>query len=109
MTTPRMTFKAMKQIRPLVVGVGYCNLQRLLYPLNRTGYNYTREGWACDCFVLDDNVAVVTGYDYSRACDAKIPYDYAKLWEDKAYECQTSEQALALIQEFAQEVWANNK
>ena len=62
----------MKTFSPIVLGVGYCELQYLLnyeYPI---AYAATSNGWACDLYMINDWYSIVTGYSYSRACNRQL-------------------------------------
>lgn len=66
----KTTFKNIKEQKRLMLGVGYCNLQRLLSvcKFDPTLYNSTINGWACDYYPINEQLGVVTGYNFSRAC-----------------------------------------
>ena len=59
----------MKAFSPIVLGVGYCELQCLLCYESPTAYAANKYGWACDLYTINDKYSIVTGYSYSRACN----------------------------------------
>ena len=62
----------MKTFSPIVLGVGYCELQCLLCYESPTAYAARQCGWACDLYKINDRYSIVTGYSYSRACNKQL-------------------------------------
>ena len=62
----------MKTFSPIVLGVGYCELQCLLNYESPIAYAAGQHGWACDLYIVNDRYSIVTGYSYSRACNKKL-------------------------------------
>ena len=62
----------MKDFSPIVLGVGYCELQRLLSYESPIAYATNQDGWACDLYLISDKFSIVTGYSYSRACNRRL-------------------------------------
>lgn len=64
----KMTMKAIKVSNTIVLGVGYCDLQRTLKFEWSPAYATRVEGWACDLYEINDRYSIATGYNYSRSC-----------------------------------------
>ena len=62
----------MKDFSPIVLGVGYCELQRLLSYESPIAYAASQYGWVCDLYLINDKYSIVTGYSYSRACNKQL-------------------------------------
>ena len=62
----------MKDFSPIVLGVGYCELQCLLGYESPITYATSQNGWACDLYMINDKYSIVTGYSYSRACNRRL-------------------------------------
>ena len=62
----------MKTFSPIVLGVGYCELQCLLNYESPIAYATNQCGWACDLYMISDRYSIVTGYSYSRACNKQL-------------------------------------
>ncbi len=62
----------MKTFSPIVLGVGYCELQCLLNYESPVTYATTQSGWVCDLYKINDWYSIVTGYNYSRACNRQL-------------------------------------
>ncbi len=62
----------MKTFSPIVLGVGYCELQCLLGYESPIACATSQYGWACDLYMINDNFSIVTGYSYSRACNKQL-------------------------------------
>lgn len=62
----------MKTFSPIVLGVGYCELQCLLNYESPIAYATNQCGWACDLYMINDRYSIVTGYSYSRACNKQL-------------------------------------
>ena len=62
----------MKTFSPIVLGVGYCELQCLLNYESPIAYSTSQYGWVCDLYVINDIYGIVTGYSYSRACNRQL-------------------------------------
>ena len=62
----------MKTFSPIVLGVGYCELQCLLNYESPIAYATSRYGWVCDLYKINDEYSIVTGYSYSRACNRQL-------------------------------------
>ena len=62
----------MKTFSPIVLGVGYCELQCLLNYESPIAYATSKYGWDCDLHRINDRYSIVTGYSYSRACNRQL-------------------------------------
>ena len=62
----------MKTSSPIVLGVGYCELQRLLSYESPIAYAANQYGWVCDLYMINDRYSIVTGYSYSLACNRQL-------------------------------------
>ena len=62
----------MKTFSPIVLGVGYCELQCLLNYESAIAYATSQYGWVCDLYTINDKFSIVTGYSYSRACNKQL-------------------------------------
>ena len=63
----------MKTFSPIVLGVGYCELQCLLNYESPIAYATTSQcGWVCDLYMINGWYSIVTGYSYSRACNRQL-------------------------------------
>lgn len=58
----KRTLKGLKAQGYTVFKVGYCNLQHLLKYTEPFGYATRLEGWACDYYLLGNNIVISTGY-----------------------------------------------
>ena len=65
----------MKTFSPIVLGVGYCELQCLLNYESPIAYAANQYGWACDLYKINGEYSIVTGYSYSRACNRQLTSD----------------------------------
>ena len=74
----KMTMKAIKASNTVVLGVGYCDLQRTLKFEWSPAYATRVEGWACDLYEINDRYSIATGYNYSRSCTHDV-LDYPEL------------------------------
>lgn len=74
----KMTMKAIKTSNTVVLGVGYCDLQRTLKFEWSPAYATRVEGWACDLYEINDRYSIATGYNYSRSCTHDV-LDYPEL------------------------------
>ena len=74
----KMTMKAIKASNTVVLGVGYCDLQRALKFEWSPAYATRVEGWACDLYELNGRYSIATGYNYSRSCTHDV-LDYPEL------------------------------
>lgn len=63
----KVSMRDLKAQNIITLGVGYCALQHILSYYNANYYCTTIYGWACDGYVINQTVTVVTGYNYSRA------------------------------------------
>ena len=65
-----------------IINIGYCNLQNLLHFETPAYYCTRAEGWACDCYIVNDYI-ITTGY----APFGKIQpaYSIQKKFDDAAY------------------------
>ena len=68
----------MKNFSPIVLGVGYCELQCLLNYESPIAYTTSKYGWACDLYTINDRYSVVTGYSYLRACNKQLTSEQAE-------------------------------
>lgn len=59
----RMTMKSVKEQHPVIIKIGFCNLQEVLKFLDRDGYCAGAYGWKCDIYRITNDVAISTGYD----------------------------------------------
>lgn len=62
----------MKTFSPIVLGVGYCELQCLLGYESPIAYATSKCDWVCDLYMINDRYSIVTGYSYSRACNKQL-------------------------------------
>ena len=62
----------MKTFSPIVLGVGYCELQCLLNYESPIAYTSGKYGWDCDLYMINDRFSIVTGYRYLRACNKQL-------------------------------------
>ena len=62
----------MKTFSPIVLGVGYCELQYLLKYESPIAYATSKYGWVCDLYMINDKYSIATGYSYSRACNEQL-------------------------------------
>ena len=62
----------MKTFSPIVLGVGYCELQCLLNYESPIAYAASKCGWVCDLYMINGEYSIVTGYSYSRACNKQL-------------------------------------
>ena len=62
----------MKTFSPIVLGVGYCELQYLLNYESPIAYVASMNGWICDLYMISERYSIVTGYSYSRACNKQL-------------------------------------
>ena len=62
----------MKTFSPIVLGVGYCELQCLLNYESPIAYASSQYGWACDLYMINDKYSIATGYSYLRACNKQL-------------------------------------
>lgn len=92
----KATFTEIKNRRHFVLGVGYCALQRTLALLRYEAdlYNATINGWACDFYPINADIGIVTGYDYSRACDITA-YDLIPIFAEKLREIEQKAYAIS--------------
>ena len=78
MLKPKISQLKMKDFSPIVLGVGYCELQCLLSYEPPIAYATRQYGWACDLYMINDNYSIVTGYSYSRACNRQLTSEQRK-------------------------------
>lgn len=97
----------MKSAYKYVIGAPYCALQSLLRYKTPVAYATRVEGWACDLFELSYDVAVATGYSYSRAVDTKIEYQIIADFEKRAQACTTRQEIDDLIAELVSYIKKN--
>lgn len=62
MEKTKRTLKGLKEQGYTVFKVGYCNLQHLFKHGEPFGYATRQEGWACDYYLLANNIVISTGY-----------------------------------------------
>ena len=62
----------MKTFSPIVLGVGYCELQCLLNYESAIAYTASKYGWDYDLYMINDRFSIVTGYNYLRACNKQL-------------------------------------
>ena len=72
MTKLKTSQSEMKTFSPIVLGVGYCELQYLLKYESPIAYATKQHGWACDLYMINDRYSIVTGYSYSHACNKQL-------------------------------------
>ena len=72
MTKLKTSQSKMKTFSPIVLGVGYCELQCLLNYESPIAYAAGSNGWICDLYMINDRYSIVTGYSYSRACNKQL-------------------------------------
>lgn len=63
----KVSMRDLKAQNVVTLGVAYCALQDILSYYNANYYCTSIYGWACDGYVINQTVTVVTGYNYSRA------------------------------------------
>lgn len=80
----KVTRKEIKENYKNIINVSYCNLQYLLKAANISpAYYCTRaEGWACDIYVINDEIVIVTGY--APFGNIKSSFDLCEKYEKKA-------------------------
>jgi hypothetical protein len=71
----KTTKKAIKNGYDKIIGIGYCNLQYLLYYQNEISYIVNNYGWACDCYDIN-NVCISTGYSYIKNQNINIKNEH---------------------------------
>lgn len=68
MNKMKMSARQMKNISPVVLGIPYCRLQNVLDKTSTPRYyNSGVTGWKCDLYIINENISIVTGYDYQSA------------------------------------------
>ena len=82
----KMTMKTIKASNTVVLGVGYCDLQRTLKFEWSPAYATRVEGWACDLYEINDRYSIATGYNYSRSCTHDVLKYRELMAELDAYE-----------------------
>lgn len=80
----RITAKAIKESYSKCYSVGYCNLQFLLSHIEPLYFHAGVYGWDYDVYIINDDVAIFTGYRYPSSGIKKIPYEIVKKYENKA-------------------------
>lgn len=80
----------MKAFSPIVLGVGYCELQCLLNYESPIAYATNQYGWACDLYMINDKYSIVTGYSYSRACNKHLTSEQREELQDIEKACFNS-------------------
>lgn len=58
----KTTRKELRERFPIIICVGYCNLQTLLVDIDPAYYLTRTEGWAADVYRIGRNAVIVTGY-----------------------------------------------
>ena len=58
----KLTRKSVKETYPIIIEVGYCQLQSLLSCVDRIGYTSGIYGWNADVLRVSETVCIVTGY-----------------------------------------------
>lgn len=61
-----------KNSNTIVLGVGYCCMQRTLAYEAPIAYAANVNGWACDLYKLNGRYSIATGYNYSRASNTDL-------------------------------------
>lgn len=97
----------MKASYKYVIGAGYCALQSLLRYQTPVAYATRVEGWACDLYELDFEVAVATGYSYNRAVNTQVERKVLESFEKRAQACTTRQEIDDLIKELASYIKSN--
>ena len=106
----KVTKKYVRQNYSRIIAVPYCELYHVLNPFRRFGHTEREEGWGADCYYVDFNTAIVTGYAPFGNYTAK--YELCKKYENLAkevYERETdwhiiSDTCRQLMKDFAKEV-----
>ena len=63
----KATMRDIKNSNYIVLGVGYCDLQATLNYESPEYYATRAEGWACDCYRINERYSIVTGYSTQRS------------------------------------------
>lgn len=77
----KVTRKEVKENFTNVLCISYCNLQYLLYYRSADYYSTRAEGWACDYYVINNDVIISTGY---APIGQKIDYKIVRKYDLKA-------------------------
>lgn len=97
----------MKASYKYVIGARYCALHTLLKHQSPVAYAIRVEGWACDLYELDWDVAVVTGYDYDRAVNTPFDHKILESFEKRAQACTDEQEINNLIKELVSLIKSN--
>jgi len=76
----KTTKKSIRESMNPVYKIGYCNAQWLLKYQEPFAYSASREGWACDYYMVDD-VIISTGY---APIGKQVDYDFCSEYDSKA-------------------------
>lgn len=68
----KATMRDIKNSNTIVLGVGYCEMQRTLAYEAPIAYAAGMYGWACDLYKLNGRYSIATGYYFSRASKTDI-------------------------------------
>ena len=68
----KASMRDMKNSNNIVLGVGYCCMQRTLAYEAPIAYAANVNGWACDLYKLNGRYSIATGYNYSRASNTDL-------------------------------------
>lgn len=79
----KTTKKAMMEGQYIILSVGYCGLQDLLYYHQPTAYSAGRDGWSCDYYIIN-GVCISTGYKPVANKNVNITYELINDFEDRA-------------------------
>lgn len=79
----KVTKKSIKDNYNIILGIGYCNAQHLLYFESPKFYSCGVYGWACDYYEIGSNFIISTGYNYIDNTNKKY-YDLVKEYNKKA-------------------------
>lgn len=63
----KATMRNIKNSNYVVLGVGYCDLQAVLNYESPEYYATRAEGWACDCYRINERYSIVTVYSTQRS------------------------------------------
>lgn len=70
----KVSMRNLKAQNVITLGVGYCEWPHILRYYQPEYYCTSIYGWACDGYIINQTVTVVSGYNYSCASKIKL-YD----------------------------------
>ena len=77
------TKKAVRNGYVHIIGIGYGDVQNLLYFRNPVAYSAGIYGWACDYYSFGGTV-ISTGYSPIATRNATVSYERVRCYDDKA-------------------------